>query len=88
MMETIESLQKELQQMGDHFKRLQDSVAQLAQEQAQMKEAQAGENTEAIFTSAERKGAAYPLEGHVMGQVDPKTKDAYLSLLLFTWSLL
>lgn len=87
-METIESLQKELQQMGDHFKRLQDSVAQLAQEQAQMKEAQAGENTEAIFTSAERKGAAYPLEGHVMGQVDPKTKDAYLSLLLFTWSLL
>lgn len=88
MMETIESLQKELQQMGDHFKRLQDNVAQLAQEQAQVKEAQAGENTEAIFTSAERKGAAYPLEGHVMGQVDPKTKDAYLSLLLFTWSLL
>lgn len=88
MMETIESLQKELQQMGDHFKRLQDSVAQLAQEQAQMKEAQAGENTEAIFTSAERKGAAYPLEGHVMGQVDPKAKEAYVSILLFTWSLL
>lgn len=88
MMKNIEDIQKELQQMGDHFQRLQDSVAQLAQEQAQMKEAQAGENTEAIFTSAERKGAAYPLEGHVMGQVDPKAKEAYVSLLLFTWSLL
>lgn len=84
----MEDIQKELQQMGDHFQRLQDSVAQLAKEQAQMKEAQAGENKEAIFTSAERKGAAYPLEGHVMGQVDPKAKKAYVSLLLFTWSLL
>lgn len=87
-MKVMEDIQKELQQMGDHFQRLQDSVAQLAQEQAQMKEAQAGENKEAIFTSAERKGAAYPLEGHVMGQVDPKAKEAYVSLLLFTWSLL
>lgn len=87
-MTKLEDIQKELQQMGDHFQRLQDSVAQLAQEQAQMKEAQAGENKEAIFTSAERKGAAYPLEGHVMGQVDLKGKEAYLSLLLFTWSLL
>ena len=87
-MKVMEDIQKELQQMGDHFQRLQDSVAQLAKEQAQMKEAQAGENKEAIFTSAERKGAAYPLEGHVMGQVDPKAKKAYVSLLLFTWSLL
>lgn len=87
-MTKLENIQKELQQMGDHFQRLQNSVAQLAQEQAQMKEAQAGENKEAIFTSAERKGAAYPLEGHVMGQVDPKAKEAYVSLLLFTWSLL
>lgn len=87
-MTKLEDIQKELQQMGDNFRRLQNSVAQLAQEQAQMKEAQAGENTEAIFTSAERKGAAYPLEGHVMGQVDPKAKEAYVSLLLFTWSLL
>lgn len=87
-MAKLEDIQKELQQMGDHFQRLQDSVAQLAQEQAQMKEAQAGENTEAIFTSAERKGAAYPLEGHVMGQVDLKGKEAYVSLLLFAWSLL
>lgn len=87
-MTKLEDIQKELQQMGDHFQRLQDSVAQLAQEQAQMKEAQAGENTEAIFTSAEKKGAAYPLEGHVMGQVDLKGKEAYVSLLLFTWSLL
>lgn len=87
-MSKLQDIQKELQQMGDHFQRLQDSVAQLAQEQAQMKEAQAGENKEAIFTSAERKGAAYPFEGHVMGQVDPKGKEAYLSLLLFTWSLL
>lgn len=88
MMKNIEDIQKELQQMGDNFRRLQNSVAQLAQEQAQMKEAQAGENKEAIFTSAERKGAAYPLEGHVMGQVAPKAKEAYVSLLLFTWSLL
>lgn len=84
----MEDIQKELQQMGDHFQRLQDSVAQLDKEQAQMKEAQAGENKEAFFASAERKGAAYPLEGHVMGQVDPKAKEAYVSLLLFTWSLL
>lgn len=88
MMKNIEDIQKELQQMGDNFRRLQNSVAQLAQEQAQMKEAQAGENKEAFFASAERKGAAYPLEGHVMGQVDPKAKEAYVSLLLFTWSLL
>lgn len=87
-MTKLENIQKELQQMGDHFQRLQNSVAQLAQEQAQMKEAQTGENKETFFASAERKGAAYPLEGHVMGQVDPKAKEAYLSLLLFTWSLL
>ena len=87
-MTKLENIQKELQQMGDHFQRLQASLAQLAQEQSQMKEAQAGENKEAIFTSAERKGAAYPLEGHVMGQVAPKAKEAYVSLLLFTWSLL
>lgn len=87
-MSKLQDIEKELQQIGDNFRRLQDSVAQLAQEQAQMKEAQAGENTEAIFTSAERKGAAYPLEGHAMGQIDPKAKEAYVSLLLFTWSLL
>lgn len=88
MMKNIEDIQKELQQMGDHFQRLQDSVAQLAKEQAQTKKGQTGENKEAFFASAERKGAAYPLEGHVMGQVDPKAKEAYVSLLLFTWSLL
>lgn len=87
-MTKLENIQKELQQMGDHFQRLQDSVAQLAKEQAESKEAQAGETTEFLFASAERKGAAYPLEGHVMGQVDPKAKEAYVSLLLFTWSLL
>ena len=87
-MKNIEDIQKELQQMGDHFQRLQDSVAQLAKEQAQTKKGQTGENKEAFFASAERKGAAYPLEGHVMGQVAPKTKEAYVSLLLFTWSLL
>lgn len=87
-MKVMEDIQKELQQMGDHFQRLQDSVAQLAKEQAESKEAQAGETTEFLFASAERKGAAYPLEGHVMGQVDPKGKEAYVSLLLFTWSLL
>lgn len=87
-MTKLENIQKELQQMGDNFRRLQDSVAQLAQEQAQTKKGQTGENKEAFFASAERKGAAYPLEGHVMGQVDPKAKEAYVSLLLFTWSLL
>lgn len=84
----IEDIQKELQQMGDNFQRLQSSLAQFAQEQAQTKEAQTGENKETFFASAESKGAAYPLEGHVMGQVDPKGKEAYVSLLLFTWSLL
>lgn len=88
MMKNIEDIQKELQQMGDNFRRLQNSVAQLAQEQAQMKKGQTGENKEAFFASAERKGAAYPLEGHVMGQVALKGKEAYLSLLLFAWSLL
>ena len=87
-MTKLENIQKELQQMGDHFQRLQDSVAQLAKEQAQTKKGQTGENKEAFFASAERKGAAYPLEGHVMGQVDPKAKEAYVSILLFTWSLL
>lgn len=87
-MPKLEDIQKELQQMGDNFRRLQDSVAQLAEEQAQTKKGQTGENKEAFFTSAERKGAAYPLELHVMGQVDPKAKEAYVSLLLFTWSLL
>lgn len=87
-MTKLEDIQKELQQMGDNFRRLQNSVAQLAKEQAQMKEAQAGENKEAIFAGAERTGSAYPLEGHVMGQVELKGKEAYASLLLFTWSLL
>lgn len=87
-MSKLQDIEKELQQMGDHFQRLQDSVAQLAKEQAQTKKGQTGENKEAFFASAERKGAAYPLEGHVMGQVDPKAKEAYVSLLLFTWSLL
>lgn len=83
-MSKLQDIEKELQQMGDNFRRLQDSVAQLAKEQAESKEAQAGETTEFLFASAERKGAAYPLEGHVMGQVDPKAKEAYVSLLLFT----
>ena len=87
-MSKLQDIEKELQQMGDHFQRLQDSVAQLAKEQAQTKKGQTGENKEAFFASAERKGAAYPLEGHVMGQVAPKAKEAYVSLLLFTWSLL
>lgn len=87
-MPKLEDIQKELQQMGDHFQRLQNSVAQLAKEQAESKEAQAGETTEFLFASAERKGAAYPLEGHAIRKADPKTKEAYLSLLLFTWSLL
>ncbi len=87
-MSKIEDIQKELQQLGNSFQRLRASLEQLAQEQAQMKEAQAGENKQAFFSGAERRGAAYSLEGHVMGEVDPKAKEAYVSLLLFTWSLL
>lgn len=87
-MSKLEDIQKELQQMRNSFQRLQASLTQLAQEQAQTKKGQTGENKEAFFASAERKGAAYPLEGHVMGQIDPKAKEAYVSLLLFTWSLL
>ena len=87
-MPKLEDIQKELQQMGEDFQRLQASLAQLAQKQVQIKKAQVGENTEAQFVSAERRGAAYPLEGHVMEKAEQKTKEVYLSLLLFTWSLL
>ena len=87
-MSKLDDIQKELQQMGDNFQRLQASVAQLAKEQEQSKEAKAGDTQESLFAGAERKGAAYPLEGHVIGETDMDTKEAYLSLLLFTWSLL
>ena len=87
-MSKLDDIQKELQQMEDNFQRLQDSVAQLAKEQEQSKEAKAGDTQESLFAVAERKGTAYPLEGHVIGETDMDTKEAYLSLLLFTWSLL
>ncbi len=87
-MPNLEDMQKELQQMGESVRRMQDSVAELAREQAQAREARAGEAREAVFAAAERKGAAYPLVGHVMEKADQKDKEAYLSLLLFTWSLL
>ena len=88
MMKTIEDIQKELQQMGNNFQLLQASLVQLAKKQGQTKKAQAEEKKETHFVSAERKGEAYSLEGHVMGKAEPKAKDAYLFLLLFTWSLL
>lgn len=87
-MSKLDDIQKEVQQMGDNFQRLQASVAQLAKEQEQSKEVQAGETQESLFAVAARKGAAYPLEGHVIGAADMNVKEAYLSLLLFTWSLL
>ncbi len=88
MMETIDELQKKLADIGAEVQQVKDGLSKWQEKQSQSAQANQGKNKETLFASAERKGAAYPLEGHVMGQVDPKAKEAYLSLLLFTWSLL
>lgn len=87
-METIDELQKKLADIGAEVQQVKDGLSKWQEKQSQSAQANQGKNKETLFASAERKGAAYPLEGHVMGQVDPKAKEAYLSLLLFTWSLL
>lgn len=88
MMETIDELQKKLADIGAEVQQVKDGLSKWQEKQSQSAQANQGKNKETLFASAERKGAAYPLEGHVMGQVDPKAKEAYVSLLLFTWSLL
>lgn len=87
-METIDELQKKLADIGAEVQQVKDGLSKWQEKQSQSAQANQGKNKETLFASAERKGAACPLEGHVMGQVDPKAKEAYLSLLLFTWSLL
>lgn len=88
MMETIDELQKKLADIGAEVQQVKDGLSKWQEKQSQSAQANQGENKETLFAGAERKGAAYPLEGHVMGKADPKTKEVYLSLLLFTWSLL
>lgn len=87
-METIDMLQKRLDNIGVEVQQIKDNLSQWQERQSHSAQSNQGKNQATQFASAERKGAAYPLEGHVMGQVDPKAKEAYVSLLLFTWSLL
>lgn len=88
MMETIDELQKKLADIGAEVQQVKDGLSKWQEKQSQSAQANQGKNKETLFASAERKGAAYPLEEHVMGLVDPMAKEAYVSLLLFTWSLL
>lgn len=87
-METIDMLQKRLDNIGVEVQQIKDNLSQWQERQSHSAQSNQGKNQATQFASAERKGAAYPLEGHVMGQVDLKGKEAYVSLLLFTWSLL
>lgn len=88
MMETIDELQKKLADIGAEVQQVKDGLSKWQEKQSQSAQANQGKNKETLFASAERKGAAYPLEGHVMGNAEQNAKEAYLSLLLFTWSLL
>ena len=87
-METINMLQKRLENIGVEVQQIKDNLSQWQERQFQSAQSNQGKNQATQFAGAERTGSAYPLEGHVMGQVDPKAKEAYVSLLLFTWSLL
>lgn len=87
-METVESMQKDIQQMGESFARLQAGLEEI--EEAKKKAAQAAgiEEETARFQEAEKRGSANLLEGHMMEKAGKEAKESYLSLLLFTWSLL
>ena len=87
-METINMLQKRLDNIGVEVQQIKDNLSQWQERQFQSAQSNQGKNQATQFAGAERTGSAYPLEGHVMGQVAPKAKEAYVSLLLFTWSLL
>ena len=87
-METINMLQKRLDNIGVEVQQIKDNLSQWQERQFQSAQSNQGKNQATQFAGAERTGSAYPLEGHVMGQVDLKGKEAYLSLLLFAWSLL
>lgn len=87
-METVESMQKDIQQMGESLARLQAGLEEI--EEAKKKAAQAAgiEEETARFQEAEKRGSANLLEGHMMEKAGKEAKESYLSLLLFTWSLL
>lgn len=87
-METINMLQKRLENIGVEVQQIKDNLSKWQERQFQSAQSNQGKNQATQFAGAERTGSAYPLEGHVMGQVDLKGKEAYVSLLLFTWSLL
>lgn len=87
-METINMLQKRLDNIGVEVQQIKDNLSQWQERQSQSAQSNQGKNQATQFAGAERTGSAYPLEGHVMGQVELKGKEAYASLLLFTWSLL
>ena len=87
-METINMLQKRLDNIGVEVQQIKDNLSQWQERQFQSAQSNQGKNQATQFAGAERTGSAYPLEGHVMGQVELKGKEAYASLLLFTWSLL
>lgn len=87
-METVESMQKDIQQMGESLARLQAGLEEI--EEAKKKAAQGAgiEEETARFQEAEKRGSANLLEGHMMEKAGKEAKESYLSLLLFTWSLL
>ena len=87
-METVESMQKDIPQMGESLARLQAGLEEI--EEAKKKAAQAAgiEEETARFQEAEKRGSANLLEGHMMEKAGKEAKESYLSLLLFTWSLL
>lgn len=87
-METINMLQKRLDNIGVEVQQIKDNLSQWQERQFQSAQSNQGKNQATQFAGAERTGSAYPLEGHVMGQVELKGKEAYASLLLFTWPLL
>ncbi len=87
-METINMLQKRLDNIGVEVQQIKDNLSQWQERQFQSAQSNQGKNQATQFAGAERTGSAYLLEGHVMGQVELKGKEAYVSLLLFTWSLL
>lgn len=87
-METINMLQKRLDNIGVEVQQIKDNLSQWQERQFQSAQSNQGKNQATQFAGAERTGSVYPLEGHVMGQVELKGKEAYASLLLFTWSLL
>ena len=87
-MEMLDMLQKKLDKISADAQQVKDSLSQWQENQSQSVQANQRKNQATFFAGAERMGTAYPLEGHVIGETNMNTKEAYLSLLFFTWSLL